>query len=185
MSTLCDAETLKALVAGMTEAPGDQIPRLAELIGAFPEDARLHFLLGSALAGEGRHIEAHASLSRAVALAPDFAIARFQLGLFELTSGEAANALQTWGRLDLLPDGHYLRKLVDGLRALIRDDFDGAIEGLRQGIALNQENPPLNRDMQMLIDKCLEVIASSDDDSTAGSETALILSQFSDRRRPH
>lgn len=185
MSTHCDVETMEALIAGMAEAPAEQIPRLAELIDAFPEDARLHFLLGSALIGEGRHIEAHASLSRAVALAPDFAIARFQLGLFQLTSGEAANALETWGRLDLLPDGHYLRKFVDGLRALIRDDFEGAIEGLRQGIALNQENPPLNRDMQMLIDKCLEALASSDEQAAATSETALILSQFSDRRRPH
>lgn len=185
MTTHCDAETMGVLIAGMAEAPAEQIPRLAELIGAFPEDARLHFLLGSALIGEGRHIEAHASLSRAVALAPDFAIARFQLGLFQLTSGEAANALETWGRLDLLPDGHYLRKFVDGLRALIRDDFEGAVAGLRQGIVLNQENPPLNHDMQMLIDKCLEALASSDEEKAVTSETALILSQFSDRRRPH
>ena len=140
------------------------------------------------LIGKGRMIEAHRSLTRAVALAPDFAIARFQLGLFQLTSGESENALETWGRLDKLADGHYLRNFVDGLRCLIRDDFAGVIEKLQQGIALNQENPPLNRDMQLIIDRCRPLLAharTTGDATEPASETSLILQHFKDRSNLH
>ena len=184
MNRLCDDDAMKALVEAMTIEPNGQLSRIDELLASYPEDARLHFLRGSNLIGAGRLIEGHGSLSRAVEIAPDFAIARFQLGLFQLTSGEADNALETFGRLDRLPDGHYLRRFVDGLRCLIRDDFLGAIDNLQQGIRINAENPPLNNDMQMLIDLCLPLISQVADDAaeTPISEASLILKQFSDRR---
>ncbi|HYD86000.1 MAG TPA: hypothetical protein VEA80_00855 [Vitreimonas sp.] len=182
MSRTADTDVLEALAREVGAEPAAQLPRLDELLRTYPEDARLHFLRGSILIGEGRPIEAHQSLTRAVALAPDFAIARFQLGFFQLTSGEAQDALETWGRLDALPDAHYLRKFVDGLRCLIRDDFQGAIEALRAGIALNQENPPLNRDMELIINQCEPLLkAGGEDDGEPVSETAFILRQFSPR----
>jgi tetratricopeptide (TPR) repeat protein len=187
MSIMCDDQKMQELVAAM-QADEDPIERIDALLNEFPEDARLHFLRGSNLIGKGRLIEAHRALSRAVTLAPDFAIARFQLGFFQLTSGEAENALETWGRLDRLPDGHYLRKFVDGLRCLIRDDFAGTIENLKQGIALNQENPPLSRDMQLIIDSCRPLLAGRsavDTDGEAASETSLILQQFTNRSKLH
>src|SRR5689334_11367246 len=118
MPTLADDAALATLVEAIKAAPQEQLAPVDELLARYPEDARLHFLRGSLLAGSQRYIEAHAALKRAVELAPDYAIARFQLGFFQLTSGETANALETWGRLDALPDGHYLRKFVDGLRSL-------------------------------------------------------------------
>jgi tetratricopeptide (TPR) repeat protein len=186
MSGFCGDETMQGLVALM-QAGEDPIERIDALLGEFPDDARLHFLRGSVMITKARHIEGHRSLSRAVDLAPDYAIARFQLGLFQLTSGEAENALETWGRLDRLPDGHYLRKFVDGLRCLIRDDFAGAIDNLRQGIVLNQENAPLNNDMQMLIDRSIAAMqgASGEDTGEAASETSLVLQQFSKRAPLH
>lgn len=185
MTALCDENVLRALVEAMQTAPDDQVEKIDALIAQHAEDARLHFLRGSVLASAGRYIEAHQSLKRAVALAPDFAIARFQLGFFQLTSGETSEALDTWGRLDALPDGHYLRRFVDGLRCLVRDDFSGAIENLREGIALNMENPPLNRDMQLIIDRAAPLAAQSGSDDNASSETALILQQFTQRQRPN
>jgi hypothetical protein len=179
MAKLCDDESLKTLVQQMQSMPAGQIGRIEALLTDYPEDARLYLLHGSALLGDGRLIEGHRSLSRAVEIAPDFAIARFQLGLFQLTSGEAGNALGTWGRLDSLPDGHYLRRFVDGLRCLIRDDFRGAIGHLREGIRLNSENPPLNNDMQMVIDRMLPLLdGAADQGDGAISETSLILKQF-------
>jgi len=186
VTALCDEPTLRALTQAI-QSGGDPIQKVGDVIAKHPEDARLHFLRGSLLASAQRYIEAHQSLSRAVDLAPDFAIARFQLGFFQLTSGETANALDTWGRLDGLPDGHYLRKFVDGLRCLIRDDFHGVLQHLGEGIALNTENPPLNRDMQLIIERCTP-LAQQARDSTTGevsSETALILQQFSQRQRPN
>jgi tetratricopeptide (TPR) repeat protein len=182
MPQFADDATMEDLTRGVAQAPGEQVSRIETLLLAYPDDARLHFLRGSILIGEKRFIEAHQSLSRAVALAPDFAIARFQLGFFQLTSGEADAALETWGRLDRLPDAHYLRKFVDGLRCLVRDDFTGAIGALSEGIALNHENPPLSRDMTLLIEKCREHIAQrGEQDGEPISATALLLRQFPPR----
>lgn len=185
MSNLCDEDNLRTLISAMKSDPASQLGRIDELLQRFPDDARLHLMLGSVLVGQGRLIEAHRSLSEAVAIAPDFAIARFQLGFFQLTSGEAANALDTWGRLDQLPDGHYLRAFVDGLRCLIRDDFAGVIGHLREGIGLNDENPPLNQDMQLIIDRCTPLLNASGEESEASSETSFILRQFSGREQKH
>lgn len=187
MSELCDDATLAAFVSEMQAAASPPLEKLEALIASYPGDARLHFMKGSALIGEKRLIEGHRALVRAVELAPDFAIARFQLGLFQLTSGEADAALETWGRLDRLPDGHYLRSFVNGLRCLIRDDFAGAIEHLRNGVERNDENPPLNRDMEMLVKACVAQLSSSPsaDGEEPLSQTALLLSQLSgDKNRP-
>lgn len=162
------------------------LARVAALVETFPEDARLHFLRGSLLIGAQRNIEAHGALSRAVALAPDFAIARFQLGFFELTSGEPAAALATWAPLADLPEGHYLRLFREGLGLLIEDRFEDAVSRLQAGMRANSENPPLNRDMQLLIDECRPLIgpgsgtsATPDDESA----TSVMLRQLTARRR--
>lgn len=185
MTKLCDEATIQTLTRNANRDAAEQLAQMEQLLGDYPEDPRLHFVYGSTLIAAGRMIEAHRSLTQAVTLAPDFAIARFQLGLFQLTSGEANAALETWGRLDRLPDTHYLRWFVDGLRCLIRDDFMGTIENLRKGIGLNGENPPLNNDMQMLIDRCLPLLGTTPGEPADGaiSETSLILGQFADRQK--
>lgn len=172
-----------ALTQAMASDPQPQLAGMEALLAQFPEDPRLHFLYGSALIVAGRMIEAHRALSRAVELAPDFALARFQLGLFQLTSGEAGAALETFGRLDGLPDGHYLRSFVDGLRCLVRDDFAGTIDNLRTGIRLNAENAPLNNDMQMIIERCTPLLTQAGSAPGEVSETALILQQFAGRQK--
>ncbi|MEQ1540689.1 MAG: hypothetical protein ABL926_00390 [Novosphingobium sp.] len=126
----------------------------------FPQDARLHFLKGSMLVGEKRLIAAHTALSKAVELDPQFHIARFQLGFFELTSGEAEAALTTWRPLRDLPKGQYLRSFVEGLENLAADRFTECIAALREGMTQNLENPPLNADMQLIIERCQEVLTS-------------------------
>lgn len=177
--TLCSDEEMTQLLAAMQSDGPDELALAERLIDAYPEDARLHFLRGSLLAGSGRPIEAHASLSRAVALAPEFVLARFQLGFFELTSGEAARALATWAPLDSLPEDHYLSHFVAGLRHLIADRFAEAIATLQAGIAVNEENPPLNRDMQLIIDECAGLSTGSPPASAEeASATSFLLDQF-------
>jgi tetratricopeptide (TPR) repeat protein len=177
---LCSDKEMQQLLAAMQSDAPDEVQLVERMIDAYPDDARLHFLRGSLLAGQGRPIEAHASLSRAVAIAPDFALARFQLGFFELTSGEAARALATWEPLDTLPEGHYLAHFVTGLRALIQDRFSDAVDALKAGIALNQENPPLNRDMQLIIDECAGLAnpATGAESGEEASATSFLLDQF-------
>ena len=183
--TLCSDTQLQELMTAISAGNGDDIALADRALGDFPQDPRLHFLRGSLLAGIGRPIEALSSLRKAVELAPDFAIARFQLGFFQLTSGEAAEALSTWGPLALLSEGHYLRTFVGGLTYLIRDEFAQAIDQLQLGIAANDENPPLNRDMQLIIDRVAEIgnepTERGDDTMSA---TSFLLGQFSSGR-PH
>ena len=187
--TQCSDEDLAQLLAATQAGSGDELAFAERMIDAYPEDARLHFLRGSLLAGSGRPIEAHAALSQAVALAPGFALARFQLGFFELTSGEAARALATWAPLGALPPDHPLARFVEGLTHLIHDRFADAIAALEQGIAANAENPPLNRDMQLIIDRCAG-LAKADEPpgcraADESSATSFLLGQAGGRGTTH
>lgn len=183
MDGLCSDAELQELMEVMQADSGDELEQADRLISDYPEDPRLHFLRGSILASIGRPIEALPALRTAVELAPDFAIARFQLGFFQLTSGEAANALSTWGPLALLPEQNYLRMFVAGLTHLIRDEFEEAITQLRAGMAANDENPPLNRDMQLIVEQTSALAAGAatadTPDREAASATSFLLDQLS------
>lgn len=155
------------------------IAALEQALPNYPDDARLHFMYGSLLIGERRFIAAHAALTKAVELDREFHLARFQLGFFELTSGEAAAAQRTWQPLKALPAAHYLARFVDGLEHLIADRFADCIAVLSDGIAANHENPPLNGDMQLIIERTRTALErggspeQSDDDVV--SATSLLL----------
>ncbi|OCC22925.1 hypothetical protein MB02_14255 [Croceicoccus estronivorus] len=179
---LCSDAEINALVAAIQGNDHDDLAQVDALLADYPQDPRLHFMRGSILAGRQRPIEAHAALAKAVTIAPEFHLARYQLGFFELTSGEADNALSTWGPLLRLPQDHYLRHFVEGMTHLIRDEFAEAITLMRSGMALNEENPPLNNDIRLLIKEC-EKLASDGrgenaDTDTDQSLTSLILGQF-------
>lgn len=171
-----DAEIADLVVAVESDDRGD-VAKVEALIQNYPEDPRLHFMLGSILAGKGQAIEAHQSMSRALEIAPAFALARYQLGFFELTSGEAQRALSTWGPLLAAPRDNYLRVFVEGMTHLIRDEFDEAIERFEMGVKLNDENPPMNRDIRMLIDECRNLTRRGEDEGEL-SATSLLLNRF-------
>ena len=149
--SLCSDADLRALVALATADPGRASSQIDTLLVRHPGDARLHFLQGSLLAGAQDYSAARAAMRRAVELAPDYAIARFQLGLLLLTSGDARGAEETWAPLEKLPPAHALRLFSSGLRHLARDEWDACLRDLEDGIVRNSENAPLNRDMQMVM----------------------------------
>lgn len=183
----CDDERLQTLLGAIQANDRDDLRQIDQLVDEFPADPRLRFLRGSVLASIGRPIEALPELKRAVEIAPDFAIARFQLGFFQLTSGEPLDALTTWGPIALLPDDHYLRFFVGGLTHLIRDEFDDTVTRLEEGIALNAENPVLNRDMQLIIDQVRATVsappgaAQDPADEEPASATSFLLGQLRGR----
>lgn len=185
MTGNCPDTDIATMMAALAEGSPDAFGQLEALIADYPADARLYFLRGSLLIGAGRAIEAHASLSEAVRLAPDYALARFQLGFFELTSGEAARALRSWEPLgEQLPHDHYLLHFVAGLRHLIADRFEQAIAELEQGIAINDENLPLNGDMNLIIAECRKQLAPGEESGEA-SATSMLLGQFAARDTMH
>jgi Flp pilus assembly protein TadD len=118
-----------------------------------PLNAELRYLLGAELA-EGKEYEhAVVELATAVRLKPALHTARFQLGLLHLTLARPSECLAVWQPLDAAEGEPSLKLFKHGMEALIRDDFRQCIDLLKRGIELNTTNPPLNRDMALVIGK--------------------------------
>ena len=187
---LCGDEQMQQILAAAQADAQDGISAIDRGLGAFPLDHRLHFLKGSLLVGLKRFVGAHKAMARALEIAPDYHLARFQLGFFELTSGEADAALETWQPLDDLPQGHWIRLFVEGLRHLAADRFAQCSAALRAGIAVNDENPLLNNDMRIIIAECdaLDGQESAPDENDLASgevSAASFLLGRSGSRRSH
>ena len=127
------------------------LSELEQAVGANPENPALRHLLGAHYAQIGRYEEAERELYRAISLDPQAHIARMQLGLLYLTSGDPHRAISTWQQLESLDDANALKSFKRGLEALIRDDFAGCTRWLNQGIAHNNANPALNEDMRQIL----------------------------------
>lgn len=174
------------------------LERIDALLRDYDGDGRLHFLKGSLLAGLKRYDEAMTAMTRAVEVAPGYAVARFQLGFLKLTSGDAMGAAQTWLPLETdLPPEEPLRLFATGLTLLAQDQFETAIEVLRAGIARNTVNPAMNGDMQLIIDealvkiaerdaaKAVEAAAGSADEEEPTSAVDMLLRQYGERPTKH
>jgi tetratricopeptide (TPR) repeat protein len=120
---------------------------------AAPAAGEPHFLIGAELAQAGDVEAAAEAFSAAVLLAPDFDMARFQLGLLQFISDRVAAAMLTWQRLFDLPDQAARHHIVRGFAALAADDFEQAAELLEAGMALNRSNDPLNADLRMVLQR--------------------------------
>jgi TonB dependent receptor/Tetratricopeptide repeat len=134
--------------------------RVDQALELFQRAARLspqaglpHFLIGAELAQLGRMDEAEAAYANAVLLAPALDMARYQLGLVQFTSGRPALALVTWGPLFERSPTEALQRVVHGFAALAQDRFDSALACFREAIEANVDNPPLTRDLNMMIER--------------------------------
>jgi predicted Zn-dependent protease len=171
---LCPADKLTSLIAAVSDDEARGTRDLDSLLREYPGDPRLHFLKGSLLAGRQDYASARTSMRQAVDLAPDYTIARFQLGFLLLTSGEPHAAQEAWGPLHALPADNYLRVFVNGLCHLIRDEFNDTIRLLQDGMARNRDNPALNRDMQLIIDEVSRKLGGKDGDAPLSSVDFLL-----------
>jgi tetratricopeptide (TPR) repeat protein len=177
---LCPEDLLQRLLGVYRN---DQIRALVEidcLLGEYSGDPRLLFLKGSLLAAREDYAGARSEMKKALQAAPDYAVARFQLGFLELTSGEARLALETWGPLQMLPADNYLRLFAGGLTHLIRDEFEAAERLLADGISHNSENEPMNGDMRLLIEEMRR--RPGDGTTPPGSAVDMLLRQASFKR---
>jgi tetratricopeptide (TPR) repeat protein len=184
-SQLCPQDKLSSFMSMMGADETRAMRELDALIRAYPRDARLHFLKGSLLAGRQDYGQARAAMRQAVDLAPDYPVARFQLGFLLLTSGEPYPAQEAWGPLHALPSDHYLRLFVEGLTRLIHDDFAETIRLLQEGIKRNRENLPMNRDMQLIIDEVKGKMSAKAKGEAPVSSVDLLLQQAALRSTRH
>lgn len=181
--TPCPDEELSAITRALADDEAAALSDLAKLIGEYPTDARLYFLQGSMLAGQGEIDEGHHAMAHAVTLAPDYHVARFQLGLLELSSGDAASAERTWLPLSELADDNFLRLFARGLGHLVRDEFEQCRSLLQRGIRLNDSLPEMNGDMQLVLDGLPQPGAPVSSEET--SETQMLLQTFTDNPTRH
>lgn len=171
---LCPDERLQTLVEAMGGDERQSIADLELLLARHPDDPRLHFLKGSLAAGRQDYDAGIRDIRRAVEIAPDFWIARYQLGFLQLTNGEPLAAQETWGPIHGLPDRHYLKIFVNGFIHMIHDRFSEALDAFERGILLNEENQPLNGDITLIIN---EIRNRTGDDHASTSSVDLLLRQ--------
>ena len=143
------AKGLEASQQQRTEAALDLFAQASALA---PASGLPHFLIGSEHASAGDIDAAEAAFARAVLLAPDFALARYQLGLLQFSSKRASMALLTWQPLFALPSPDPLGHFVRGFEALARDDFGVALGHYREGLACNDINQALAADVQRVVE---------------------------------
>ncbi|MEZ5627361.1 MAG: hypothetical protein R3E34_07530 [Rhodocyclaceae bacterium] len=134
---------------------GDHTTAL-RLLKAAAAEAPADPAIGYRLGAEYAHLElfdaAEAEMARALAGEPDHPVARFHLGLLQITRGRFDAALATWQALDALPDTHALRRYKQAFEHLAQDAFGPARERLQAGLAASGSAPALDRDMRRLLD---------------------------------
>jgi tetratricopeptide (TPR) repeat protein len=151
--TTNEQDYMPALMARIQQGTPDAMELLQRAAEEHTRDPRPLLLLAGQLMRAGQTDRAEAAYMFALQREPAFAIARFQLGLLQLTSGRPAAAMATWAQLEALPEGEPLRTFKQGLEAMAQDRFEDAQRLLLAGIAANTTNEPLNRDMRMVIER--------------------------------
>lgn len=170
-----------ALNASLTGDNATALACLEEAVFRPDSTAVAHFLLGAEYAQTKQYDRALFEFETAVAKDPNLIIARFQLGLLLLTSGDAQRSLEVLHPLLQLGSQSEFAFFAAGLIHLMRDEFSECVSALRQGMALNVSNHALNLDMQRIVveaEKALGIVpidqpASGEAESTDASHIFL------------
>jgi len=145
-----DVQALVAQALGASQQ-GDAAQAIALLRAAIEmphADAAPWLLLAAELAAQGQITEAEGVYADTVLRFPELHVARFQLGLLQLTSGRVAIAALTWQPLLVGENDEPLRCYAEAYLALTRDQFQEALDRFRHGLVLPQNNLPLQNDAQ-------------------------------------
>jgi len=154
---------------------------IQDTAGTTHDEAQLRYLRAAELAQQRQYPEAESEFTAALSINPALHTARFQLGLLQLTNANVAAARLTWSPLLDPKVPLDLQHFVRGLDALIHDDFTTAIAHLQTGISLNHVNAPLNKDMNMVIEKIRGVMDSPSPASPTGEKSGQTRDDGSQR----
>lgn len=146
-----DALMAQATAASQADDGATAIDCFRRASEARPAAGLPQFLLGAEYAAAGEFGKAEEAFANASRLAPGFAMARYQLGLLQFSSGRPALALLTWQPLLELPESDPLPHFVSGFAALARDQFDEAIAHYRRGLERNTQNAALSGDIERVV----------------------------------
>jgi Flp pilus assembly protein TadD len=140
-----------ALDAINQDRHADAVAMLKTLLERDASHVFATYLLAAEHAQLGMMDRAEEGFARTVALAPDFPMARFQLGQIELVKGDAEAAKRVLAPLTQLPANVALSSYARGLIAAANEDVAGAINELTAGLACEQEIPALADDMRRVL----------------------------------
>lgn len=141
----------RALAASAAGNVSDAIALFQHATAEQPASGMPHFLLGAEYATLGQMDLAEQSFSRAVLLAPEWPIPRYQLGLLQFSSGRVASALLTWQPLLTLEEQSPMPHWVRGFAALAEDAFEEARSYFEAGLERNTEHPPMSADIRLVL----------------------------------
>ncbi|MFZ6873071.1 hypothetical protein ACO0LF_13530 [Undibacterium sp. Di27W] len=127
-----------------------------------PQSATTYCLLAAEYITLGQVAESETAYANALMLAPDFHLARFQMGLLQFTSARVAVALLTWQPLLALPDNNALKLFAMGFAHMAQDDFNAALGYFERCIICNLDIPPLNTDIERVIAEIKSLQEKSD-----------------------
>lgn len=144
----------------LTDASGIEKLLLDAAI-SHPADPRPLLLLAGEYAQAQDMDRAEATYIAALQRNPDYAIARFQLGLLQFSGARPAVALATFAPLDQLEEHHPLRLFKNAFECLAQDRLQDARTWFCEGIAHNTDNTPLNFDMQNMVKRLDKLQAES------------------------
>ena len=146
-------------------------------------------LLAAEYVSVGRLQEAEEAFAEAILRSPELLVARFQLGLLQVTQGRRAAAQLTWTPLLSLPRLNALRCYVEGYVALINDQFAEATAHLSRGLSLPQDNEALMGDIRKTLEAMsIQMSGASVDDANDQSDGVgkhVLLSNYSMGDRRH
>lgn len=136
----------------------EAISLLKTLLERDPNHVFANYLLAAEHAQIGMVDRAEAGFARTVALAPEFNIARFQLGQIYLVKGDISAAKIALEPLTRSADQNQeLSHYAKGLLALTDNNTEMAIADLQLGLACQHEIPALAADMQKIVDNLVGI----------------------------
>lgn len=143
-------EVQQALAASASGDAATALRLFRQACAEFPADAMPPFLLGAELAQAGHYGDAEVAYAAAVNIEPGFAIARYELGTLQFTSGRVDEALATWEPLRA-GGPEALQLYVAGYAALAKDRFDAACDLFRRGLQAGSANPALDANIRLVL----------------------------------
>jgi Flp pilus assembly protein TadD len=151
-----------ALDAINQDKHADAVSMLKTLLERDTKHVFGNYLLAAEHAQLGMMDRAEEGFKKTVDLAPDFPIARFQLGQLYLVKNDSNAAKAVLAPLSELPSGQALSAYAKGLVAAANEDVHEAIAQLQAGLGREQEIPALANDMQRVLNNLQALISNSD-----------------------
>ncbi|MCW8877937.1 MAG: hypothetical protein OQK04_11760 [Kangiellaceae bacterium] len=157
-----------ALYASKNQRTDDSIKYLKAFLKNEPNNAEALFLLGSEYAEISMVDEAKEELSKALEIAPQADLVRFQLAMLHFSTNDIEHTQSILEPLATASTDNPYQNLATGVFSLIENNPDQAIENFELALTKELNNPALVANIESFIKN----IKSRNQQDSAGEETA-------------